>query len=142
MIHPAIRVHYLTSTAHPLDREEAISFLGTGELPERVLLATSSGEQIIHYGNATPEQQAAWRRVGGSLTISSGHLAGGKWQPDDKQECQVWFDYSEGCGRISVSGNLRDLGTSLGFLRAQAYAVELLAAAETQYVTARAAYRP
>lgn len=136
-----VRIYYQSNYSQFLDREEAITFLLNGALPERILLATVSPEQINRYQGVSAEQQANWRRVGGSLTVGNGRMVahGTKsqepyetWEPYDKQDCQVWFSYTEECGRISVSGTSRDLGTSLGFIRAQSKALEILNAAELQ----------
>lgn len=144
-----VRIYYQTHQDQLLTRTQAIAFLLNGALPERILLATAGAEQIARYQAASPEQQAAWRHAGGTLTVANGHMAlqrtrevpsqpVSKWQPYDKQDCQVWFDYTDGSGRIIVGGTSRDLGTSLGFLRAQGLAMELLAAAETRRIAAAA----
>jgi hypothetical protein len=146
-----VRIYYQSRTDQLLTRKQATEFLLTGELPERIILATATAEQIARYHEADAGTQMRYRCVGGSITVANGRMthhdpvpssnrfvAYSAWEPYDKQDCQVWFNYTDGEGRISVGGTSRDLGTSLGFLRAQGLALELLNAAETQRLVAAA----
>lgn len=145
-----IRVMHQGNPSRQLAHHEAVLYMATRELPERVILTNAPPDYAELYENSNEQQRYDMRLSGGHLTVAYGHVvyhAGAvddritpshsTWEPITGLEVtmtpfdvQVNIDTGGGDIALSIGGRPHSVDEAQALLRVYAVAVGIAASAQ------------
>lgn len=151
----SIRVMHQGNPERQLAHHEAVMYLATRELPERVMLAGATPEYLEMYKASSEEKQREMRRMGGHLTVACGHIVHHD-SPNGSPRFPAWDGWEAISGlvvtaspfdpemnvvtgggdiELSMGGKPHNVDESQALLRVYAVAVGIAASAQIQVYT-------
>jgi hypothetical protein len=152
----SIRVLHQGNPNRQLAHHEAVLYLATRELPERVILVGATPDYIEMYGVSSDEQKQIMRVSHGHLTVACGHVVHHEAATPGSVRFPAWdgWEAIEGLAAtitpfdpeanvvtgggdiaLSIGGKPRSVDESQALLRVMAVATGIAASAQIQVYT-------